>query len=132
MFADDFLLFCRATIGEAEVINEILRTYANASGQCINMEKSSVFFSSNTQASHRAEIVSVLEVKKVERFETYLGLPTLVGRAKYQTFSYLKGVFGRNCKVGKDACCQKLEKKFLLRLLLKLSRLIPWVCSSCL
>ena len=26
----------------------------------------------------------------MERFETYLGLPTLVGRAKYQTFAYLK------------------------------------------
>ena len=32
MFADDSLLFCRATIGEVEVINEIMRTYANASG----------------------------------------------------------------------------------------------------
>ena len=40
--------------------------------------------------SHRAEFVSVLEVKEVKRFETYLGLPTLVGRARYQTFSYLK------------------------------------------
>ena len=40
--------------------------------------------------SHRAEFVSVLEVKEVEQFETYLELPTLVGRARYQTFSYLK------------------------------------------
>ena len=61
MFADDSLLFCRATIGEVEVINEVLRTYGNASGQCINMEKSSVFFSSNTQASHRAEIFLYLK-----------------------------------------------------------------------
>ena len=66
MFVDDSLLFCRASIGEVEVINEILKTYANASGQCIDMGKSSVFFSSNTQAIHRAEIVSVLEVKEVE------------------------------------------------------------------
>ena len=32
----------------------------------------------------------MLGVKVVERFESYLGLLTLVGRAKYQTFSYLK------------------------------------------
>jgi len=29
-------------------------------------------------------------VREVERFESYLGLPTLVGRAKYQTFSFFK------------------------------------------
>ncbi|XP_075654773.1 putative mitochondrial protein AtMg00310 [Castanea sativa] len=32
----------------------------------------------------------ILRVKEVERFEKYLGLPTLIGRGKYQTFSYLK------------------------------------------
>ena len=48
MFVDDSILFCRATLREVEVINEVLRTYANASGQYINMEKCSVFFSSNT------------------------------------------------------------------------------------
>jgi len=34
--------------------------------------------------------VLALGVKQVERFEAYLGLPTLVGKAKYQTFSFLK------------------------------------------
>ena len=53
------------------------------------MEKSLVYFSSNTQQGQKAEIMSMLGLKVVERFESYLGLPTLVGRAKYQTFSYL-------------------------------------------
>lgn len=51
MFADDSILFCRATFGEDEVINEALKTYVDASKQCINMEKSLVYFSSNTQAN---------------------------------------------------------------------------------
>ena len=42
------------------------------------------------QQGQKAEIVSMLGVKVVERIELYLGLPTFVGRAKYQTFSYLK------------------------------------------
>ena len=79
MFADDSILFCHATPGEVEVINEVLQIYANASGQCINMEKSLIYFSSNTQSSQREEIVSLLVVKEVECFEYYLGLPTLVG-----------------------------------------------------
>ena len=69
------------------MINEVLQTYANASGQCINMEKSLVYFSNNTQEGQKVEIVSMLGVKVVDIFESYLGLPTLVGRAKYQTFS---------------------------------------------
>ena len=48
MFADDSIIFCRAMGGEVEVINEVLQIYANAFGQCINMEKSSVYISSNT------------------------------------------------------------------------------------
>ena len=51
LFVDDSLLFCRATHNEVETTSEILQTYANASGQCINLEKSSVYFSSNTSDS---------------------------------------------------------------------------------
>lgn len=47
LFADDSLPFFQASKKEVQVINEILLSYANASGQCINMEKSSVFYSSN-------------------------------------------------------------------------------------
>ena len=48
MFTDDSIIFCKAMGGEVEVINEVLQIYANAFGQCINMEKSSVYISSNT------------------------------------------------------------------------------------
>ena len=48
LFADDSLLFCRANQEEVQFVSEVLQTYANASGQCINFEKSLVYFSSNT------------------------------------------------------------------------------------
>ena len=44
LFADDSLVFCRANREEVHMIMEILHLYASASGQCINLEKSSVFF----------------------------------------------------------------------------------------
>jgi len=69
---------------------EILQTYTQASGQCVNLEKSSVYFSNNTTGSQRQQILQILGVKEVKRFESYLGLPTLIGRDKYHTFSYLK------------------------------------------
>lgn len=33
---------------------------------------------------------NALGVQEVEKFESYLGLPTLIGRSKYQAFSFLK------------------------------------------
>ena len=50
LFADDSLLFCHATQNEVVTIAKILQTYANASGQSINLEKSFVYFSSNTSS----------------------------------------------------------------------------------
>ena len=44
LFADDSLLFCKADKEEVHVINQTLKLYEEASGQCINFEKSSVFF----------------------------------------------------------------------------------------
>ena len=85
MFVDDSLLFCQAPRAEGETIAEILQPYAKASGQSINLEKSSAYFSSNTSDRQKGQILEALGVKEVDRFETYLGLPTLIGRAKYNT-----------------------------------------------
>ena len=57
------------------MISDVLDLYAVASGQCINFEKSSVYFSSNTSRVQRDSIKNVLRVREVEKFESYLGLP---------------------------------------------------------
>ncbi|XP_075636760.1 uncharacterized protein LOC142608998 [Castanea sativa] len=69
---------------EVQAISDVLNTYATASGQRINLEKSSVYFSGNTEGEQRESIKTTLGIKEVERFESYLRLPTLVGRAKFK------------------------------------------------
>ena len=44
-FADDSLLLFKASIEGAEVVSNLLEAYCNASGQKVNNEKSSIFFS---------------------------------------------------------------------------------------
>ena len=73
------MIFCQANQREVQEIVEILQVYAGASGQCINMEKSSVFFSGNTSMEQKHWIKESSGVKEVEKFDTYLGLPTLIG-----------------------------------------------------
>ena len=48
LFAKDSLLFCQANKQEVKEITKILKMYASSSGQCINLDKSSVYFSGNT------------------------------------------------------------------------------------
>ena len=47
LLANDSLIFCQANKDEVQVVSDTLQLYAEASGQCINLEKSSAYFSSN-------------------------------------------------------------------------------------
>ena len=48
ILADDCLLFCWSTLEECEKIQQILACYEEASGQVINRDKTTLFFSKNT------------------------------------------------------------------------------------
>ena len=51
----------------------------------------------------------------MERFEAYLGLSTLVGRAKYQTFSYLKDRVWKKLQGWKGMMLSRAEKEVLIK-----------------
>ena len=89
-FADDSVLFCLATETECHRILEILAVYERGSGKKINQDKTNIFFSSNTQAHIQTQIQALLRVPAIRQYEKYLGLLALVGRAKKQSFIYLK------------------------------------------
>ena len=90
LFADDSLIFCRASISECEKIQSILQLYEQALGQNINRGKTNLFFSSNTPTQTREGIKNFLGVVASQNYDHYLGLPSLVGRAKKKSFSIIK------------------------------------------
>ena len=55
-FADDCLLFCRATMDEYGKVLDILNDYEEASRQKINKNKTTFFFSKATDAAIRNNI----------------------------------------------------------------------------
>ncbi|CAH9113463.1 unnamed protein product [Cuscuta europaea] len=89
-FADDSLLFFKATHGEASIVKETLNDYALASGQVINLQKSKIFFSSNVSEDCKEGLKEMLGVGLAGSEELYLGLPSLIGRNKRAILSYLK------------------------------------------
>ena len=64
--------------------------YEAVSGKKINRENTSLFFSKSTEEETRQEIKGVLGVQEIKFYEKYLGLPSLVGRGKKASFSYIK------------------------------------------
>jgi len=55
-FTDDSIIFCRANMGECQRIWDVLQDYEATSGQKINKDKTSLFFSKNTKATDQVEI----------------------------------------------------------------------------
>ena len=115
LFVDDSLLFCQAIQNEGEAIVEILQTYANALGQSINLEKSSVYFSTNTNGVQKQQMLQILGVKEVMKFKSYLGPPTLIGRATYHTFSYLKDRIWKKLQGWKGMLLSRAGKGILIK-----------------
>ena len=48
-FADDILIFCKASAQACQTLKEVLDTFCAQSGQLINFHKSSIVFSKNTR-----------------------------------------------------------------------------------
>ena len=59
---------------------DILRLYEDASGQKINIDKSSVFFSANTEEEKKNEVMEYLTPMQDSRRGKYLGLPSFIGK----------------------------------------------------
>lgn len=89
-FADDSILFARATLQECSKIVDIISVYERASGQKINFNKSEASFSKNVDSNRRGDILRILGVREVDKHEKYLVLPTIIGRSKKVVFSCLK------------------------------------------
>ena len=61
-FVDNCLLFCRASLLECEKIKELLGFYDEASGKMVNRQKTTLFFSKNTDAQTMEDIKVSLNV----------------------------------------------------------------------
>ena len=86
LFADDLILFAKATSSEEIILNSCLESYSRCSGQSINISKSSIHFSKNTTTSTINNISGIFPFKIASIFSKYLGLPLSFGKSKSTVF----------------------------------------------
>ena len=114
-FADDSLIFCKASIAECSELKRILQVYEDASGQQLNRAKTSLFFSNNTPRLIQEEIKNSFGAHVIKQHEKYLGLPSLVGKNKKSTFNDIKEKLRKKLTGWKEKLLLKAGKEILIQ-----------------
>ena len=127
-FADNNVLFCRAKEEECQKILDLLSVYERGSGQKINRDKTNIFFSTNTQPDMQTRIQNILGMPAIRQYEKYLGLPTLIGRAKKHNFAYIKERVWRKLQRWKEKLLSQAGREILIKSVIQA---IPTYTMSC-
>ncbi|XP_057806239.1 uncharacterized protein LOC131021166 [Salvia miltiorrhiza] len=90
LYADDILVFCKASVRNAKKIKHILEYYGRLSGQVCSLEKSRVYFAKGVATPMKRGINRVLGFTQGSDHVTYLGAPLFVGRPKAAQFMGIK------------------------------------------
>ena len=127
-FADDSLLFCKASIQECQKLMAILDLYEAASGQKINADKSSIAFSQNTPSDLKAKVLEVMGPMKDSKHYKYLGLPSIIGRSKTKVFVEVKERVAKKLAGWKEKLLSMGGREILIK---AVAQAIPTYTMSC-
>ncbi|KAK2662525.1 hypothetical protein Ddye_001099 [Dipteronia dyeriana] len=109
------LLFAKATISNCDAIRRILDTYAKASGQIINFDKSAMCVNPSLSPSECAQLSGIFGIKIVDCHEKYLGLPCFTGRMKKDLFSDITSRIWDKVKGWRDKFLSTGGKEILIK-----------------
>jgi len=89
LFTDDTMIFCKACVGQAQSLKDILQMYESVAGQTVNYVKTEVIFSNGVPIERRSQIALCLDIREVLSYEKYLGASTFIGRSRKKAFLFL-------------------------------------------
>uniref|UniRef100_A0A803QIG7 Reverse transcriptase domain-containing protein n=1 Tax=Cannabis sativa TaxID=3483 RepID=A0A803QIG7_CANSA len=115
LFIDDSYLFCQASSGAASNVRTLLHSFEMTSGQKVNVTKSSIFFSPNTDLLLRNKICSTLGMPEADEHSLYLGLPNIIGRKKTTILGFLKNKVVNQINIWNGQFLSHASKEILLK-----------------
>lgn len=115
LFADDSLIFCKASELELVFLKNMLKSYELASGESINFSKSTILFSKRVVLDRRLFLSSILGVRNVDDFGNYLGVPSSFSRSKSKDLAYLLDRVWRSVQGWKGSLFSIAGKEILIK-----------------
>ena len=128
-FADDILLFCRVNSTECSKVMDLLSLYEDVSGQKINRDKTTLFFSKSVTEANRRIIKGILGVHEIQHNEKYFRLPSLIGKGGKKTrFNYIKERVWRKLQGWEGKLLSQVGREVLIMVVIQA---IPTYAMGC-
>jgi hypothetical protein len=109
-------------------LGTLLDLYESASGQMVNRQKTSLFFSKNTLLTIRTEIQQFWGVSSSCDIDTYLGMPAFIGRNKGLAFRKIKEQLIKRLEGWNERFLFKAGREVLIK---AVAKAIPSYTMSC-
>ncbi|XP_057779947.1 uncharacterized protein LOC130998549 [Salvia miltiorrhiza] len=90
LYADDILIFCKASTQNARTLRDIFKRYGEFSGQICSSEKSHVYFGKGVSLCYQRHITRILCFSTAKLPMVYLGAPLFVGRPRATHLAAIK------------------------------------------
>ncbi|KAL3512213.1 hypothetical protein ACH5RR_024930 [Cinchona calisaya] len=107
-FADDCILFFKTDRKSCEPIEKLLQNFEQASGQKLNRNKSSLYFSPNTPRQDQRMVRRLFGVQKAKEKDRYLG-SFIQEKLKNSDFFFLVDKTKTRMMIGIQNLCHRLK-----------------------
>lgn len=103
LFADNILLFAKATNSKIKSISTLLDNFICASGMKINIAKSHTFYSYNIPQIKINQVTSISDIQSIGSLYKYIVFHILKGIAKIYDFNFIIEKCKLICLLGKTS-----------------------------
>jgi hypothetical protein len=131
LFADDSRLLFKADTESAGKVQALLDRHCLASGQRINQDKSSIFFSKGCSGSVKEGVKDALDVHSETLSEKYLGMPSDVGRSRSGAFKYIKESIWKRIQGWLEKLLSAGAKDVLIKSIAQAFPIFSMACFNC-
>ena len=127
-FADDCIVFGKASKEEGRRLLKILEVYERESGQKLKREKTSLFFSKNTKEEVKEDVKDMFGAQIIHQHERDLGLPLLVGKGKKIAFHRILDQVGRKVAAWKGKLLTTAGREILIKVVAQATLMYTMNC----
>ena len=121
-------MFVKASVDGPNELSSLMERYCNASGQRINLSKSSVYFSKGCPTSLKTEVKQALNIPTKSLSDRYLCMPTDVDSSKNGAFKFLKDQVWNKVKGWMEKVLSVGGKEVLIK---SVAQVVPVYSMSC-